>query len=132
MSPLKPIAALTALILLLAAAPAGAADDEAGVSLSPAEAVGVWTVESDGKSLCVLKLGAEKVSATAFALKIPASCGGVLPQNVAGWSPSAHGMTLVGADGQNLVGFGRWSNSLLVSHPSSGVDVQLRRGGPNS
>jgi hypothetical protein len=41
-------------------------------------------------------------------------------------------MNLTGADGQVLVGFNRWSDSLLVSHPSSGVDVQLRRGGPNS
>jgi hypothetical protein len=37
-------------------------------------------------------------------------------------------MNLVDANGQTLVGFGRWSNSLLVSHRNSGVDVQLVRG----
>ena len=37
-------------------------------------------------------------------------------------------MRLVSADGAPLLSFNRWSNSLFVSHRSSGVDVQLRRG----
>jgi hypothetical protein len=37
-------------------------------------------------------------------------------------------MNLVDASGQTLIGFGRWSNSLLVSHRSSGEDIQLERG----
>ena len=39
------------------------------------------------------------------------------------------GAALVDGQGQVLIDFNRWSNSLLVSHQSSGVDVQLRRGG---
>jgi hypothetical protein len=39
-------------------------------------------------------------------------------------------MALTGVDGQVLAPFNRWSNSLFVSHRSSGVDVQLMRGPP--
>jgi hypothetical protein len=107
-----------------------AADNEAGVPLTPAEAVGAWTVESGGRSICVLKLGAEKVG-SGFAAQVPATCGDALPAGLAGWAPAVGGMSLVGADGQVLIGFSRWSNSLFVSHRSSGVDIQLKRGGPN-
>ena len=44
--------------------------------------------------------------------------------------PTKDGMQLIGADGQPVIAFHRWSNSLFVSHRSSGVDIQLRRGGP--
>jgi Protease inhibitor Inh len=107
---------------------AGTGDHEAGVSLSPSEAAGAWTLESGGHSICVLKLGAEKIAGGAFKAEASSNCGDTLPAGVAGWTPSAHGMNLVDAGGQTLIGFGRWSNSLLVSHRSSGVDVQLRRG----
>jgi hypothetical protein len=40
-------------------------------------------------------------------------------------------MALTGANGQALAPFNRWSNSLFVSHRSSGVDVQLMRGPPH-
>jgi hypothetical protein len=36
-------------------------------------------------------------------------------------------MRLVGADGQTLTNFHRWSNSLFVAHLPNG-DLQLRRG----
>jgi hypothetical protein len=125
---------LAAAVLLSSAGMAGAqdapgtGDHEAGVSLSPTEAVGAWTLESGGHSICVVKLGAEKVAGGAFKAEAPSSCGPALPAGVTGWAPSDHGMNLVDAGGQTLIGFGRWSNSLLVSHPSSGVDIQLRRG----
>ena len=38
-------------------------------------------------------------------------------------------MQLIDAGGQPLIAFHRWSNSLFVSRRSSGVDIQLRRGG---
>jgi len=128
MNTLKCAAALGVAILLSSASVAAAEDNEAGVSLSPSEAAGSWTLESGGHSICTLKLGAVKIAGGAFKAQAPADCGDALPSGVAGWTPSPHGMNLVGADGQTLIGFGRWSNSLLVSHPSSGVDVQLRRG----
>jgi hypothetical protein len=31
-----------------------------------------------------------------------------------------------------VLSFGRWSNSLFVSHQASGVDIQLQRGGPHA
>jgi hypothetical protein len=42
-------------------------------------------------------------------------------------------MAIIGADGQTLIDFGRWSNSLFVSQISNGGNVQLKRGaaGPN-
>ena len=62
----------------------------------------------------------------------PATCGDVLATSPTGWQPTRDGMQLVSADGQPVIAFHRWSNSLFVSHRSSGVDVQLRRGGPGN
>jgi hypothetical protein len=120
---------------VLAIAPMGiamAADNEAGVPLTPAEAVGTWSVESGGHTLCTVKLGGETTRGGAYALQVPASCKGTLPDNLTGWTTTRDGMGLTGADGQTLIKFNRWSNSLFVSHTSSGVDVQLRRGGPGA
>jgi hypothetical protein len=124
------IAGLTCASVLAVSVHVLAADTEAGVPLTPQEAAGAWTLESGGHSICVLKLDARK-SAAGFGAEVPATCGDALPAGLAGWAPAAHGMSLVGADGQPLIGFSRWSNSLFVSHRSSGVDIQLKRGAPN-
>jgi hypothetical protein len=118
---------------LLVSAPrcAFAADNGAGSPLTPADAAGSWTLESGGRDLCVVRLGEEKAGDAGFAIQIPATCVGALPANIAGWAPTSHGMSLMGAGGQPLIGFSRWSNSLLVSHQASGLDIQLRRGGLN-
>ena len=118
---------------LIVCAPRGAlaADNQAGTPLTPVDGAGAWTLESGGRAICVLKLGREKAGDAGFAVQIPATCGDVLPAGVAGWAPTADGMSLIGADGQNRIAFNRWSNSLFVSHRASGVDIQLRRGGPN-
>jgi hypothetical protein len=118
---------MAAAVLLLAGG-AIAADEQAGVPLAPGDAAGVWTLEAQGRSICVLKLGAEKTRTGAYKVDAPPSCGDVLPASLAGWWPDPDGMSLVDANGQSLISFGRWSNSLLVSHRSSGVDLQLRRG----
>lgn len=111
---------------LVALAGAAFADDhEAGVPLSPAEAAGGWTVENDGHAICMIRLTSDH-----GATPSPA-CGGALPAGVAGWQPTAGGMALTDANGQVLVPFNRWSNSLFVSHRSSGADVQLMRGPPS-
>ena len=47
------------------------------------------------------------------------------------WQTTADGMALMDGSGQQLIAFNRWSNSLFVSHRSSGVDVQLMRGAPH-
>jgi len=109
-----------------------AADHEAGVPLAPADAAGPWTVETGGHAVCVIKLSAAKAGNAGFALNAPADCAAALPASVAGWTPSGDGMALTGADGQVVLSFGRWSNSLFVSHQASGVDIQLQRGGPHA
>jgi hypothetical protein len=117
---------------LSCAGPAVSADHQAGAPLAPADAAGPWTVESGGHAICVVSLGSSKAGKAGFSLKTPADCGDALPANAAGWQPTADGMRFTGADGQALMGFNRWSNSLLVAHRASGVDVQLRRGNPRS
>jgi hypothetical protein len=116
-------AGLAAAGLLAGATVALAEDNEAGVPLTPAEAAGAWTVASQGRDLCILTLGA------AHTVKTQASCSDAIPGNPTGWQPTKDGMQLTGAGGQPLIAFHRWSNSLFVSHRSSGVDIQLRRGG---
>jgi hypothetical protein len=115
---------IIAAALAAGAGAASAEDREAGVPLSPAEAAGAWTLQSAGQALCTIRLGADHSARAA------SDCAGALPGAPAAWRPTADGMALVGADGQSLIGFSRWSNSLFVSHRASGVDVQLRRAGP--
>jgi len=113
---------LAAAVLLAGAAAAQTGDNEAGVPLSPTEAAGAWTVASQGQDLCTLTLSA------GHGVKAPSSCNDALAGNPTGWQPTKDGMQLVGANGQPMLAFHRWSNSLFVSHRSSGVDLQLRRG----
>ncbi len=122
MKTLSAATALAAAILSAGAAGAQTGDNEAGVPLTPAEAAGAWTVASQGKDLCVLTLGA------AHSVKAPSACDDALTGNPTGWQPTKDGMQLVSAGGQPMLAFHRWSNSLFVSHRTSGVDVQLRRG----
>jgi len=110
---------------LLLARAAMAADHEAGVPLSPAEAAGAWTVETGGHAICMIRLTAD------HGAQVGDNCGDSLPAGVTGWAATADGMALTGANGQALAPFNRWSNSLFVSHRSSGVDVQLMRGPPH-
>ena len=116
---------LIAGLLTLALPGAAAAEDhEAGVPLTPAEAAGAWTIETGGREVCKLTMTA------AHAVRADTTCAGTLPGAPARWEPTADGMKLLGADGQTLIAFNRWSNSLFVSHRNSGVDIQLRRGRP--
>ena len=116
----------------LAAGAASAADNQAGTPLAPKDAAGPWTVESGGHPICVIQLLATKAGNAGFAVRTPGDCGGALPTSIAGWTPTGDGMALVGSDGQVVLAFNRWSNSLFVSHRASGIDLQLQRGGPNA
>lgn len=113
---------------LALAAPAAAEDNQAGTPLAPAEAAGAWTVQAEGQDICVLTLRTER-SALGYAVTPPATCHKVLPGRPVAWRPTANGMQLLKADGASVLAFDRWSNSLFVAHGSSGIDVQLRRGG---
>lgn len=104
-----------------------AADHEAGVPLVPAEAAGTWSLSSGGADICKVTLGGAKAGNAGYSASAPATCGEALPAGVTGWSPTGDGMALTGADGKVLIAFNRWSNSLFVSHRSSGADLQLRR-----
>ena len=108
-------ASLLAAVAALLSAPTFAADNQAGTPLDPAEAAGSWTIETGGHSVCTLTLGPDK------SVKMASSCGSVLPATPVNWAPTAHGMNLLAANGQTVIGFGRWSNSLLVAHRSSGA-----------
>jgi hypothetical protein len=118
-------AALAAAGLLAGATAATAEDNEAGVPLTPAEAAGAWTIEAGGHSLCTLTLSA------AHTVKAPATCGDALSSSPTGWQATRDGMQLI-ANGQPVLAFHRWSNSLFVSHRASGVDIQMRRGAPGN
>jgi hypothetical protein len=125
------IAAFSGALLVGAPFAAFAADHGAGVPLAPSEAAGAWTVESGGRSICRVDLSAEK-TAQGFGLKVSPACGQAIPGSPTAWAPTRDGMSLVGANGQSTIRFSRWSSSLFVSHTSSGVDIQLRRGGKPS
>jgi uncharacterized low-complexity protein len=116
-------AGLAGAALLAGATFAVAEDNEAGVPLTATEAAGNWTVASQGQDLCVLTMGA------AHTVRAPASCRDAIPGAPVGWQPTKDGMELVDSGGKTVIAFHRWSNSLFVSHRSSGVDLQLRRGG---
>ena len=111
---------------LAVAQEAGPPDHEAGVPLSPAEAAGAWTVSSAGKDLCTLSMTAS------HGVKAPTTCGDALTGSPTAWTATSDGMALNGPNGQLMIAFHRWSNSLFVSHRASGVDIQLRRGGPSA
>ena len=93
--------------------------------LSPADAAGGWTVETGGHAICMIRLTADHGATPGQ------GCGDALPAGIAGWQPTADGMALTDQNGQVLAPFNRWSNSLFVSHRSSGTDVQLMRGPPS-
>jgi hypothetical protein len=135
MSGSKTAFACIGLVLGFAASAAGAQDmnalsrDQVGTPLAVSDAAAQgWTLETKGHGVCKVRLGAEAVSKGVYRTEIPADCGQVLPAGVAGWRPVTDGAALVDGQGQVLIDFNRWSNSLLVSHQSSGVDIQLRRG----
>ena len=111
---------IAAAVAAAAAAPALAEDNEAGVPLTPAEAAGAWTVSTHGHDVCTITLTA------AHGVRA-GSCQGLLPSPTA-WQATSDGMSLSGGTG--AMTFHRWSNSLFVSSRASGLDVQLRRGGP--
>jgi hypothetical protein len=120
----------------LAAGAAGAQDmgalarDQVGLPLAPSDAAAqTWTLEDRGRTVCRVGLKAEMVAKGVRRADIPVECAASLPAGVAGWKPVTDGAALVDAQGEVLIDFNRWSPSLLVSHRSSGGDLQLRRNG---
>jgi Protease inhibitor Inh len=95
-----------------------------------ADAVGPWTLESEGRAICVLDFDKERVSAASFALTVPMACGNALPSNLVAWAPAPGGVRLVGWDDSSLMDFSRLSDGRLVSDRSSGANLQLQRRGP--
>lgn len=117
----------------LAQAPQSAApsvQDEADTPLSPKDAAGAWTLEANGHPVCTLRFDKGKANGGSYALEVPQACGEILPPAVKSWAPTDQGMALTDQDGQAVLGFRRWSNSLFVTYHSSGSNLQLKRGGP--
>jgi hypothetical protein len=105
------------------------ARDQVGTPLKSEDAAAQpWTLEHQGRALCVIRLDARAISHEVFRVEIPADCGGNLPAGVAAWRPVTDGAALIDSGGRVLVDFNRWSDSLLVADRASGFDVQLRRG----
>ncbi|HEV7159257.1 MAG TPA: AprI/Inh family metalloprotease inhibitor [Caulobacteraceae bacterium] len=116
-----PIALMLSAATIVAGATALAADNEAGVPLSPAEAAGIWSLESNGQTICRIALRAD------HAARAMEPCGVALSAPPTGWTASADGMRLMDANGGALLTLHRWSNSLFIAHMPGG-DLQLRRG----
>jgi hypothetical protein len=107
----------------------GVHPEQANIPLKPADAAAQpWTLEHQGRSLCVVRLGGVPNSAGVFKVDVSSDCVGNLPAGIVAWRPVTDGAAFVDADGRVLINFDRWSNSLLVANRSSGFDVQLRRG----
>jgi hypothetical protein len=123
---------IVAFVLLARAALAADVEHETGVPLSPREAAGGWTVESHGRSICMIRLSDARRAGGAYGARVEGDCGDVLPDGVAGWAPTTGGMALTDQAGQVLLPFDRWSNSLFVSAISTGDNVQLMRGAPTA
>lgn len=124
-------ASLGAAAFYTAPSSALAADDHAVAPAAPADATGPWTLAADGRPICVLNLNKERVSRGSFALTVPLACGDALPNNLVAWAPSPNGVSLVGLVDGSVLGFSRISDGRLVSHRSSGGDLELQRGGSN-
>jgi len=128
---MRPKIFLPLIALVWLARAAMAADHEAGVPLTPGEAAGGWTVETQGHAVCMITLTASRIGASAYGATPKGDCGALIPSGVAGWTPTAGGMALTDQGGQVLLPFDRWSDSLFVAKISTGDEVQLMRGGPH-
>jgi hypothetical protein len=122
---MKPTRLLIASAALALASGAAALADPPAVA--PNQMADSWLLQSQGQTLCTVKLSERHVNGGAYAANIPANCQDSLPAGAVGWSPTADGVGLVGADGVTLIDFHRWSESLFVSHRGSGRDLQLSR-----
>lgn len=104
---------------------------QAGTPLAPAEAAGLWTLQSKGGAICAVTLTARAGAGGSFHAAVGAPCRDAYAMTgVAGWKPTHDGLALTDGSGGTVVGFNRWSNSLFVSHRASGEDLQLSRGAP--
>ena len=126
-------AASAGTIAVAQAAPAAHEDTGAKTDtpLSPSDGAGMWTLSAKGGAICTVSLKTTPAPGGAFRAEISKACRDAYPlAGATGWKPIADGMALVGPDGAPAVTFSRWSDSLFVSHRSSGVDLQLTRGAP--
>jgi len=128
------IAAGSAATIALAQ-PASPAHEDTGAKtdtpLSPKDGAGKWTLSSKGGVVCYITLKTARSPGGGYLADIEQPCRDAYPlAGSTGWTPTADGVALVGPDGSPAVTFSRWSDSLLVSHRSSGVDLQLTRGAP--
>jgi hypothetical protein len=121
---MKPTRLLIASAALALVASAALADPPA---VAPNQMADSWLVQSQGQTLCTVKLSERSTGGGAYAATIPGDCQNSLPAGATGWMPTADGVGLVGAGGVTLIDFRRWSESLFVSHRSSGQDLQLSR-----
>jgi len=114
------LAALLAAGLWLPASVASAQAARAG------DIADAWLLQAHGQVLCRLTLSGRASHGGPYHANIPADCRSALPAGATGWKPTPDGIVLVAADGEVLVAFARWSESLFVSS-GPGPDLQLAR-----
>lgn len=104
----------------------------AGKPLLPAEAAGVWTLQSKGGAICAVTLTPRSAAVGGdFVASVGPQClDAYAMAAVAAWRPTHDGLAFTAGDGSLVVAFNRWSDSLFVSHRANGVDLQLARGAP--
>jgi hypothetical protein len=93
----------------------------------PAEMADSWLLQSQGHTLCTLRLSARAHANGVFGAKDPGDCVAPAPSGVAGWRPTGKGVDLIGANGATVVSFRRWSESLFVASGPGAPDLQLSR-----
>jgi hypothetical protein len=114
----------------LAQSPGEDSGAQAGTALLPADAAGPWTLQSKGGAVCTVTLTARSAAVGgSFVATVGPECKTAYAMGgAAAWKPTHDGLAFTAGDGSVVVAFNRWSNSLFVSHRSSGADLQLSRG----
>ena len=81
---MKPTRLLIASAALALVASAALADPPA---VAPNQMADSWLVQSQGQTLCTVKLPERRTSGGAYAATIPAGCANSLPAGRQGWTP---------------------------------------------
>jgi len=73
------LSACAAGALTLAVSASAAAQDGPQTPLRPADANGTWSLETKGANVCRLELSGATVTAGIYGVKVPATCGDLIP-----------------------------------------------------
>lgn len=106
--------------------PAALLAQPAASKLRSVEIAGARLLQSHGRVVRRLARPGRTTRARPYGGVSRAACHGDLPRG-GGWKPNLSGLTQVCADGEALIGFTRWSESLYVSKRLAAPDLQIAR-----